>query len=385
MDEKEALGLYLDGDVSVVIGTHTHVQTGDERILPGGTAYITDIGMTGPVDSVIGMKKETAISRSLTQMPLKMEVAVSAAEIQGVFWRSTPPRARPSGSKGSASSPRSEWGLAVSPSSTSSRPSSDAGREGALRRNPQGKRARRRGKVLKPGVRVRSDAEILLHDRPPFVSRGGEKLAAALDPWKSIVRAQSGSMPGCSTGGFTDCLLQRGAGMVYAVDVGERQLDWGLREDGRVVVKEGTNVMGIDAADLTPPRIGPWPTSRSVPAWSGPAHPRSDPRGLGHFPRQTAVRVSRAARRNSAGWSGAATEVRSILEDLLRDLAAEGVIAEAALPSPIKGRKGNREFLFRLTRAGDERAIDPLAILEDIFWNEARLRGWSMRIPSGPR
>lgn len=85
VDEKEALALSLDGEVSVVVGTHTHVQTADERILPHGTAYITDIGMTGPVDSVIGMKKETAVSRSLTQMPLKMEVQNSTAEIQGVL------------------------------------------------------------------------------------------------------------------------------------------------------------------------------------------------------------------------------------------------------------------------------------------------------------
>jgi 2',3'-cyclic-nucleotide 2'-phosphodiesterase len=85
VEEKEALALYLDGDVSAVIGTHTHVQTADERILPGGTAYITDIGMTGPVDSVIGMKRETAIARSLTQMPLKMEVQNSTGEIQGVL------------------------------------------------------------------------------------------------------------------------------------------------------------------------------------------------------------------------------------------------------------------------------------------------------------
>jgi 2',3'-cyclic-nucleotide 2'-phosphodiesterase len=85
VDEKEALALSLDGEVSVVVGTHTHVQTADERILPRGTAYITDIGMTGPVDSVIGMKKETAVSRSLTQMPLKMEVQNSTAEIQGVI------------------------------------------------------------------------------------------------------------------------------------------------------------------------------------------------------------------------------------------------------------------------------------------------------------
>ncbi|MGA2977276.1 MAG: TIGR00282 family metallophosphoesterase [Spirochaetia bacterium] len=85
VDEKEALGLSLDGEVSAVVGTHTHVQTADERILAGGTAYITDIGMTGPIDSVIGMKKEIAIARSLTQMPLKMEVQNSAAEIQGVL------------------------------------------------------------------------------------------------------------------------------------------------------------------------------------------------------------------------------------------------------------------------------------------------------------
>jgi metallophosphoesterase (TIGR00282 family) len=85
VDEKEALGLSLDGEVSAVIGTHTHVQTADERILTGGSAYITDIGMTGPVDSVIGMRTETAIARSLTQMPLKMEVQNSTAEIQGVL------------------------------------------------------------------------------------------------------------------------------------------------------------------------------------------------------------------------------------------------------------------------------------------------------------
>ncbi len=90
VEEKEAFGISFDGEVSAVVGTHTHVQTADERILPGGTAYITDIGMTGPVDSVIGMKKETAISRSLTQMPLKMEVQNSAGEIQGVLLQIDP-------------------------------------------------------------------------------------------------------------------------------------------------------------------------------------------------------------------------------------------------------------------------------------------------------
>ena len=65
--KKQALGIYLDGKVSAVIGTHTHAQTADETILPGGTAYISDIGMTGPLDSVIGIKKEVAIKRFLTQ------------------------------------------------------------------------------------------------------------------------------------------------------------------------------------------------------------------------------------------------------------------------------------------------------------------------------
>jgi len=73
--EKIAMGWYLDGKVSAVIGTHTHVQTCDETILPGGSAYITDVGMTGPHDSVIGVRKEAAIDRFLTQIPMKFESA----------------------------------------------------------------------------------------------------------------------------------------------------------------------------------------------------------------------------------------------------------------------------------------------------------------------
>jgi metallophosphoesterase (TIGR00282 family) len=73
--EKMAMGHYLDGDVTAVVGTHTHVQTADDQILPRGTAYITDIGMTGPLHSVIGMKKEQAIDKFLTGMPRRFEVA----------------------------------------------------------------------------------------------------------------------------------------------------------------------------------------------------------------------------------------------------------------------------------------------------------------------
>jgi len=73
--EKQALGMYLDGRVSAVVGTHTHVQTSDERILDKGTAYITDLGMCGPVNSVIGMSYETSIRKFLYGTPTRFEVA----------------------------------------------------------------------------------------------------------------------------------------------------------------------------------------------------------------------------------------------------------------------------------------------------------------------
>lgn len=82
--EKVALGWHLDGKVSAVIGTHTHVQTADERILPGGTAYMTDAGMTGSFDSVIGVKKELAIERFVTQMPVRFDVAKKDIRLNGV-------------------------------------------------------------------------------------------------------------------------------------------------------------------------------------------------------------------------------------------------------------------------------------------------------------
>jgi metallophosphoesterase (TIGR00282 family) len=82
--EKAALAWYMDGKVSAVLGTHTHVQTADERILPGGTAFMTDVGMTGPMDSVIGVKKEDAIKRFLTQRPHKFEIPKGPASLDAV-------------------------------------------------------------------------------------------------------------------------------------------------------------------------------------------------------------------------------------------------------------------------------------------------------------
>jgi metallophosphoesterase (TIGR00282 family) len=82
--EKVSMGWYLDGRVTAVLGTHTHVPTADERILPGGTAYQTDVGMTGPYDSVIGVKKELIIQRFLTNMPARFEAATGDVRLCGV-------------------------------------------------------------------------------------------------------------------------------------------------------------------------------------------------------------------------------------------------------------------------------------------------------------
>ena len=82
--EKSALGWYLDGRVSALVGTHTHVQTADERILPQGTAFLTDAGMTGSFDSVIGMGKEETIHRFLTQLPAKFEVGKKDIRLNAV-------------------------------------------------------------------------------------------------------------------------------------------------------------------------------------------------------------------------------------------------------------------------------------------------------------
>jgi metallophosphoesterase (TIGR00282 family) len=82
--EKWAMGRYLDGRVSVVVGTHTHVQTADEQILPGGTAYITDLGMTGPHDSIIGVESHLVISKFLRGMPTRFETATGDARLNGI-------------------------------------------------------------------------------------------------------------------------------------------------------------------------------------------------------------------------------------------------------------------------------------------------------------
>jgi calcineurin-like phosphoesterase len=89
--EKIGLGWYLDGRVTAVVGTHTHVPTADARVLPGGTAYITDVGMTGPRGGVIGVKRELAVEAMVTRMPIRFETSAEDPWLNGVLIRATEP------------------------------------------------------------------------------------------------------------------------------------------------------------------------------------------------------------------------------------------------------------------------------------------------------
>ena len=107
--------------------------------------------------------------------------------------------------------------------------------------------------ILKPGQRVEGEAHIEVKSRPKFVSRGGLKLEGALDAFALEVEGKVALDAGASTGGFTDCLLQRGAKKVYAYDVGTNQLAWKLRSDARVVSQEGFNLRHLQPGDLPVP------------------------------------------------------------------------------------------------------------------------------------
>ena len=194
--------------------------------------------------------------------------------------------------------------------------------------------------VDKPAKLVPLDAQIEIEKPAPFVSRSGEKLAAALDV-------------GCSTGGFTDCLLQRGANRVYAVDVGYGQIDWRLRQDERVVLLERTNIRHMDATMI------PEPIDLAVIDVSFISLTLVLPCVV-PFLRQDArvVALVKPQFEVGKGQVGAGGIVR---DDAQREAVTRKVIACAArlglhntgvIDSPVKGRKGNREILVGFQRRG---------------------------------
>lgn len=204
--------------------------------------------------------------------------------------------------------------------------------------------------VVKPGTPVAADAAVELRPAAPFVSRGGEKLAAALDAWRVECRGVRWIDAGSSTGGFTDCLLQRGADLVYAVDVGEGQLDWRLRGDPRVRPMEKTNIMSLAPSELVPPP-GRAVADLSFRSLQGAARHilGLTTEGWGIF----LVKPQFELRSPPDDFHGVVRDprrLRAILLDLVGRLGAEGVLVEKGIASPLAGRKGNREFLFLLRR-----------------------------------
>src|SRR5687768_4429151 len=204
-----------------------------------------------------------------------------------------------------------------------------------------GARADRAGRLVSPDEPVHLEA-------PParFVSRGGEKLDAALDRFAVDVAGRRALDAGASTGGFTDCLLQRGAVAVVAVDVGTGQLAWPLRNDPRVTVRERLNARHLTAADVGGPfdllvaDLSFISLRLVAPALAGVAADAADAVFL--------IKPQFEAGKDQVRRGGLVTDPavhRAVLEEVTSALEADGLAPVAVMPSPLRGASGNVEFL----------------------------------------
>ncbi len=213
------------------------------------------------------------------------------------------------------------------------------------------------GKVLvndrpvdKAGAMVAAeDAVFLKGEDIPYVSRGGLKLAAALTAFAIDVSGQVCLDVGASTGGFSDCLLQKGAAKVYAVDVGYGQLAWKLRQDPRVTVIERTNIRHMDAdavpepVDLIAIDVAFISLKIAGPASAPFARPGSDMIAL--------IKPQFEVGKGQVGKGGVVKDPdqhAAVIDDLKTFFSEMGLQPCGVIPSPILGPKGNREFLIHL-------------------------------------
>lgn len=218
------------------------------------------------------------------------------------------------------------------------------------------------GKVIdKPGTRVSEVAEITLTESLPYVSRGGLKLAAALDAFDINVAGLVAADIGASTGGFTDCLLQRGAAKIYAIDVGYGQLAWKLRRAPRVVVMERVNARYLEALpepiDLVTIDVSFISLRLILPVVMRLLTPEGQVIAL--------IKPQFEAGRRQVGKGGVVRDPavhRTVLEGLLSWAIEQGFVLRGLIPSPILGPAGNREFLAHLARSGESR--DPKTLVE---------------------
>jgi len=205
----------------------------------------------------------------------------------------------------------------------------------------------------KPGTRVATNATVTLQARPRFASRGGTKLEAALVRFGLDVAGVVAADVGASTGGFTDCLLKRGARRVYAIDVGYGQLDWRLRNDPRVVVMERTNARYLESlpepVDLVTADVSFISLGLILPVavrWL--SLPDPPPVGKGRGVVVALIKPQFEAGRREVGKGGVVRDPavhRRVLERVLGVAAELGLGLCGLMPSPLRGPAGNVEFL----------------------------------------
>jgi len=207
--------------------------------------------------------------------------------------------------------------------------------------------------VTKAGHAVAEDDSVEVAERPRYVSRGGVKLAGALDTFGLDVAGVSAVDVGASTGGFTDCLLQRGAAHVVAVDVGYGQLAWSLRTDERVTVVERTNIRHADPIELGAPfdfvdaDLSFISIAKVLPALTALMGPEAQLAVL--------VKPQFEAGKGRVGKKGVVKDPRvhvEVLREAVRALNAAGLVVRNATYSPIAGPEGNLEFWVHAARSG---------------------------------
>lgn len=209
-------------------------------------------------------------------------------------------------------------------------------------------------RVEKAGSTVRTDAALELKGALPFVSRGGQKLSAALDAFAVSVENRIVLDVGASTGGFTDCLLQRGARRVYAVDVGYGQLDWKLRQDARVVNLEKTHIRELK---WDRPEFQEYPVDMATLDLSFISLKKVLPIFYEHLtPGSLVVALIKPQFEVGKGEVGRGGVVRDPLKhkdvvDAISAFAASlGFEVKGTVPSVLPGQKGNVEFFSALVR-----------------------------------
>lgn len=208
--------------------------------------------------------------------------------------------------------------------------------------------------VTKSGTQVNEAVQVVLKEQPRFVSRAGAKLEAALDAFGIDLDAKIVIDIGASTGGFTDVMLQRGARRVYAVDVGRGQLHWKLRTDARVLCIEGVNVRSLEASliedrcDAATFDVSFISLKLVVPPVLAVLKPGADIVAL--------VKPQFEAGREHIGKGGILKDpvvAQEVIRDMEAFFAGIGCTVHGTIPSPLKGAKGNQEYLLH-ARAGRE-------------------------------